>query len=86
MGGFTELHLSDYYKVTSDAFNDFDTGRYRILSAGPELMFRTDDIIVALSGRALLNSTKNASFDFLGNLMGAGVAQGSLGLSVRMLF
>lgn len=84
-GGYAELHLADYFKVNGGAFS-LDTGRYRIFSVGPEANLQMDDFVFSLLARFLVNSTKNASYDFLGNLMGPGVSQGSVGASVKMIF
>ena len=78
-GGFMELHLADYLKINGGAFN-YDTGRFRIFSMGPEISYKADDFSVSLVGRFLVGSTRDANFAYLGNLLGYGVAQGSIGL------
>jgi hypothetical protein len=85
VGGFAELHLADYLKVNGGAFSE-DFGRYRILSVGPEVTLATPNYAVSLNARFLLDSTKGANFDFLGNLMGPGVAQGSVGVTGKVFF
>jgi hypothetical protein len=85
LGAFTELHLASSFKVSGGAFEE-DFGRYRILSAGPEISYTTEDYALGVQGRFLLDSTKNANFDFLGNLMGPGVSQGSIGISGKVFF
>lgn len=84
-GAFAELHLADYFKVNGGAFN-LDSGRYHIFSVGPEVNLEWDDFVFSVFGRFLLSATKNANYDFLGNLMGPGVSQGSLGASVKLVF
>jgi hypothetical protein len=84
-GAFAEINLADFFRVNGGAFS-IDTGRYRLLSVGPELSYTHDDFAVSLTGRFLANATKDANYDFLGNLMGPGVAQGSIGLSVSTFF
>lgn len=83
VGGFTQLHLADYLQISGGSFG-FDSGRYRILSAGPEIGFDSDSTTIVFHGRFLLDSTKDATFDYLGSLMGDGIAQGSLGLEARI--
>ena len=85
LGAYAEIHLADHLRVSGGAFN-YDSGRYRIVSAGPEVAFRSDDLVVSVFGRFLVDSTKGASFDYLGNLLGAGVAQGGVGASVGFFF
>lgn len=85
LGVYGEIHLADHLRVSGGAFQ-YDSGRYRIVSAGPEIAFRTEDLTVSVFGRFLVDSTKGASFDYLGNLLGAGVAQGGVGASVGFFF
>jgi hypothetical protein len=84
-GGFVELHLADFYRQKSVSFEG-DTGRYRILSGGPEITLMTKNFSVGVNGRFLLDSTKEANFDYLGNILGTGVAQGSIGATVSFYF
>jgi len=87
VGGFLELLLGDSYEVTSagGAF-DYNPGRFRLLSGGPEVEFRFNSIALTLTGRFLLNATQDASYDSLGDLLGFGVAQGYLGLKFSYFF
>ena len=84
-GGFAELHLADYLKLKGGSF-DKDFGRQRILSVGPEISFVTDNIVISAIGRVIADSTSGVNFDYLGNLMGTGVSQGSLALSSSIFF
>lgn len=84
LGGFAELLLGSY-RVKGGAF-DYNPGRYRILSAGPELEYQLDSVSFGLAGRFLLNATSDASYDSLGDLMGAGVAQGNVTAKVTYRF
>lgn len=85
LGGYAEVYLADYFRVSGGAF-PWDSGRYRIISGGPELAWISSGFSVALTGRFLLNATQDANFDYLGNIMGPGVSQGSLGGSVSFYF
>jgi hypothetical protein len=84
LGAFVELHLGDYRVLNNGVSRDY--GRFHILSLGPELAFVSGNISVGLSGRMIVNSNQGATFDYLGNLLGAGIAQGGIGLSVSMGF
>ncbi len=85
LGGVGEIHLADYMKVSGGSFT-FNSGRYRIVSVGPECMFVSEDWSLSLFGRWIAGTTKDANFDFLGNLMGPGVSQGGVGVSVAIFF
>lgn len=85
IGGFLDLYLADYFKVTSTAFNE-DTGRYRIFSVGPEASLRLSDVTLSVNGRYLVDASQSVNFDYLGNLLNSGAAQGGIGASVRVEF
>ena len=85
LGGFAELSLAQNFRVSGGAFTS-DLGRYRIFAMGPELTYQQEDFMVGVSGRFLVDSTRGANFDNLGNLMGPGVAQGGVQLSASVLF
>lgn len=84
-GGYLQMHLADYHRLEGGAFS-FDSGRYQIFSGGPEVGFRLEPVTLTLNSRFLISSTKDANLDFLGNLMGAGVSQGSVGLTATVAF
>ncbi|HUP58369.1 MAG TPA: hypothetical protein VM598_13005, partial [Bdellovibrionota bacterium] len=90
LGGYAELFLSDYFRISESggsAFDpSFDSGRFRVLAAGPELSWREKGFQVSLAGRYLVDATQGADFDFLGNIMGAGVAQGNITAGVSLFF
>lgn len=86
LGVFGEIHLADYFRVSGGAFMPFDKGAYRLVSVGPELTFRYAGLAGSVFGRAVVNATQGANFDYLGNLMGAGAAQGSVGMGVSYAF
>lgn len=85
VGGFLELLLGDYYRVSGGSFS-YDPGRYRILSAGPEIEYKINSVAFGLSGRFLLNATEDASYDSLGDLLGTGVSQGNITAKVSYYF
>lgn len=85
LGGYAELDLANYYRVVGGAFT-YDSGRYRLLSVGPRVTYETLDFAVSVYGRFIADSTRGATFDFLGNLLRQGVAQGTVGASVSLYF
>ncbi|MBC7385870.1 MAG: hypothetical protein H7301_06880 [Cryobacterium sp.] len=85
VGGFAELNLGDHYRVNGGAFT-YDPGRYRIVSGGPEIQFVTKDFSLGLSARFLIDATRDASFDSLGDLMGPGLAQGNVAFTGSIFF
>jgi hypothetical protein len=85
IGGFAEFDLGDHYRVNGGAFS-YDTGRYRIVSGGPEVSFQHKNFILGVDGRFIINTTKDASFDTLGDLMGPGAAQGNVTGTVSIIF
>lgn len=85
VGGFLEMLLGDYYRVSGGAFT-YDPGRYRILSGGPEIEYKIGSVTLGLAGRFLLNATQDASYDSLGDLLGTGVSQGNVVGKVSIYF
>ena len=84
-GAYSEIFLADYYRVSGGAYT-YDSGRYRIVSAGPEVTARFKNFLVTVYGRFLVNAPADIDFDALGNLMGPGSGQGSLGLRASLQF
>ena len=85
IGPVAELFLSDYFRVKGGAFA-YDPGRFRILAVGPEFKYQNNNFYLSAVGRFLINSTKGADFDLLGDLMGVGTAQGGVTFSAGVLF
>lgn len=87
LGGFTEILLADDYRLTdNDGEFDEGTGRNRLISWGPHLEYRHENYSVVLKGRFLLDATKEASYNYLSDLMGYGVGQGSLQTQFNVFF
>ena len=89
VGGFLELLLSDYFKISGGALSDdeiIDTGRNRVLSIGPKVSWKQKNFGIDLYGRFLIDSTKNANYEFLGNVLEQGVGQGNIGTSLNVFF
>jgi hypothetical protein len=84
-GGFFEILLGDYYRVNGGAFS-YDPGRYRLVSGGPEVKYRYQNVEFGISARYLINATQDASYDSLGDLLGPGVAQGNIAANVAIFF
>lgn len=85
LGGYAEVLLANDYGIAGGAFSQ-DFGRFRIVSGGPEVAWVDKDFSIGVKGKFLLDSTKDANFDFLGDLMGQGVAQGSLAGNLSVYF
>ncbi len=85
VGGFGEILLSDNYKLTGPGFED-ETGRYQIVGAGPDIGFEQDWWAMRVFGRYVVSSSKGADFTTLGNIMGKGAGQGSVGAQISVLF
>lgn len=83
LGGFGEILLSDYYRVTGGEFK-YDSGRFNIISAGPEMSFSSGNFTVSMFGRFIVSRTKDASYDSLGYLFGAGTKEGFIGGSLAL--
>lgn len=77
LGGFAEILLSDNFIIEGGDFQE-DTGRTRIVSWGPHLEYRKNQYSLVVKGRFILDSTDDTSYDYLSDLMGYGVGQGSL--------
>jgi hypothetical protein len=86
VGGFAEIFLSDYFRVSESGLSIYDSGRFRVVSIGPEVRWREKNFELSLSGRYLANATSDANFDYLGDIMGAGVAQGCITGGVSLFF
>lgn len=86
-GVFGEMHLADHFKYSGGNFA-YDTGRYRMVSMGPEVSWIEDNFMATLAGRFLLNSSKAdvSDLSFLGDLLGTGVGQGGVELSIGYRF
>jgi hypothetical protein len=89
VGGYAEVYLADYYRVSGGALTGadaFDTGRYRLVSAGPEASVRIHNVALSMYGKFLLSAPQDVQFNSLGNLMGPGSGQASLGTRVSIYF
>ncbi len=86
LGAFAEMNLGDHYRISGGAF-DNDIGRYRVVSGGPEFSIALgNNMSAGLTGRFMINSTKDADFGMMGDLMGPGVAQGNVSGTFSIFF
>lgn len=85
IGGRGEVLVADPYQVQGGAF-EMKTDRIRIVSVGPEVGLRFSDFKIAGYGRFIIDSTEGVTLDQLGDLMGHGVGQGSVGGSMSWNF
>jgi hypothetical protein len=89
LGAYAEVFLADHYRVSGGAWSGdeaLDTGRYRMVSAGPEASVRIRDFAISAYGKFLLSAPEDVQFDSLGNLMGPGSGQTTLGARVSVYF
>jgi hypothetical protein len=84
-GGFGEIILSDNYSYTGPGYSD-ETGRYQIVGAGPDIGWEQDWWAMRVFGRFVVDSSKNADYTLLGNIMGKGSGQGSVGAQFSVVF
>jgi len=85
LGGMAEVLLSGPYEVTGGGTTS-RTDRIRVVSVGPEFGYRVGDLRFSLNGRFVLDSTRDVSLDQLGDLLGQGVGQGSVGAAAAWNF
>lgn len=85
LGGMTEVLLSGPYEVTGGGTTT-KTDRIRVVSVGPEFGYRVGDLRFSLNGRFVVDSTRDVSLDQLGDLLGQGVGQGSVGAAAAWNF
>jgi hypothetical protein len=85
LGGMAEVLLSGPYEVAGGGANS-KTDRIRVVSVGPEFGYRVADLRFSLNGRFVLDSTRDVSLDQLGDLLGQGVGQGSVGAAAAWNF
>lgn len=84
-GGMAEVLLANAHEVRS-AGTTTSTGRIRVLSIGPEVGYTYDDLRFTFNGRFIVDSTEGVSLDQMGDLLGYGMGQGSVGASVSWQF
>ena len=85
LGGMGELLLANPYKVRGGNF-EYTSDRTRVVSAGPEVGLTSGALRMAVNGRFVIDSTSGVTLDQLGDLMGQGVGQGSVGGSLSWQF
>lgn len=85
LGGMAEVLLSGPYEVVGGGTSS-KTDRIRVVSVGPEFGYRVGDLRFSLNGRFVLDSTRDVSLDQLGDLLGQGVGQGSVGAAAAWNF
>lgn len=83
LGGFGELLLSEGRTISGPNFSE-ESGRFNILSAGPELSFTAGSITATVFGRFILGRSKEANYDYIGNVFGIGAGDGQIGASLAI--
>jgi hypothetical protein len=86
-GGYLNFLLADNFWVEGGSFTKADTelGRFRLVTAGPELRYRSDEFVISFKGAFLVNATQDADLSNLG-LLGLGVGKGWLELGIGIQF
>lgn len=84
-GGVGELLLANPYTVQGGSFS-YSSDRIRVVSVEPEVAIASGEFRFAVNGRYVIDSTNKVSLDQLGDLMGQGVGQGSVGGSLSWQF
>ena len=85
IGGSTQVLLAENTRVKGGAF-EYETGRMRVVTAGPEVAWNQGGLRFWAHARFVIDSTKGASLDQLGDLMGHGVGQGSVATGLNFQF
>jgi hypothetical protein len=85
LGGYVDLNLADQYSVAGGAFST-DTGRYRLVSAGPEVTWNLGDFRITAHARTVLSSPDGVDFDSLGMLLGPGSGLTAVGVRASYHF
>ncbi|MBL7716120.1 MAG: hypothetical protein JNL01_11705 [Bdellovibrionales bacterium] len=87
LGGFADIFLADYVRNKSGSEVYYDTGRFRIMSVGPEITARINEFFVTGYGRFIANvSQTDIDFKDLGNLLSVGSGQSTVGVRVGLRF
>lgn len=86
VGAFGEYLLSKGFTVGGGAFPTYDTGAYRIVSAGPEAAFELDDLVLTVAGRWIVSTSEGISYDTMADLFGSGAGSGGLTGAVSVKF
>lgn len=73
LAGFGEILLSDNFIIDGE-----NIGRNRIVSVGPSIEYRKNQYSLVLKGRFIVDATNGSSYDYLSDIMGYGVGQGSI--------
>lgn len=84
-GGNGEVLLANPYTVQGGNFS-YSSDRIRVVSVGPEVAIENGEVRFAINGRYVIDSTNKVSLDQLGDLIGQGVGQGSVGGSLSWKF
>ncbi len=88
LGAFADLYLGNKFKISSvdnDTFEE-NFGRYRIISAGPQIAFKYKNIEAFGRAEFLMDQTDDADFNYVGDLLGPGVSKGYWSTGLRVYF
>lgn len=85
IGGLLDLSLGNNYEVKGEGFN-FNSGRYRIFTLGPELAYENSNLRWGVSGGWLIDSTDGVDINFLGDLLARGAGRGYVASEIGFKF
>lgn len=84
-GGMAEVLVANAHE-TRIGSTTTSTGRVRVLSIGPEVGYTRGDLRLTFSGRFIVDSPEGVSLDQMGDLLGYGMGQGSVGAAISWQF
>lgn len=85
VGGLFDFSLASSYKITGEDFN-FESGRTRIISGGPQITLDYAGLRFGLEGRFIIDSTNDVTLDQLGDTFGAGAGKGFVSSRIGYAF
>ncbi len=86
LGGYGQVLLSDYYRINGGAFSGYDSGRYKLVSVGPTLTASYQNYSFEVFGKKIITATRDANFEYVGNLLGEGTGQAAVGARFSLQF
>ncbi len=84
-GSYLNFFLSDNFEIFSGNNSFLNTGRFRVVTIGPEVSYKIKEFSVGVSGRYIVDSTKDADLSYLGTL-DSWVGRGGLEFNIGYRF
>ena len=85
VGGLFDFSLASSYRISGEDF-EYDSGRSRIISGGPEITLDYAGLKFGLEGRWIIDSTEGVTLDQLGDTFGAGSGKGFVSSRIGYAF